>query len=98
MDGSLELGAAQRTIRARPGDPARQIGLYQLSGREREVMGRVAEGYTNTQIAEELRLGVKSIETYRARVMEKLGLTSRAEVVRFALECGVLTAGSPARF
>jgi len=65
--------------------------------REREVMARVAEGYTNAQIAEELRLGIKSIETYRARVMEKLGLSSRAALVRFALECGVLAAGNPGR-
>ena len=38
-----------------------------LTGAEREVMARVAEGYTNSQIAEELGLGVKSVETYRAR-------------------------------
>jgi two-component system response regulator NreC len=68
----------------------------QLTAREREVMARVAEGYTNSQIADELCLGVKSIETYRARVMDKLGLTSRADLVRFALEAGILAAGKPA--
>ena len=98
MDGSLELAVAPQTMRARSGDPSHGIGLYQLSGREREVMGRVAEGYTNAQIAEDLQLGVKSVETYRARLMEKLGLSSRAALVRFALECGVLAAGRPARF
>ena len=56
-------------------------------------MRRVAEGFTNSQIAEELRLGVKSVETYRSRVMEKLGLTSRSALVRFALDCGVLAPG-----
>jgi len=56
-------------------------------------MRRVAEGFTNAQIAEELRLGVKSIETYRSRLMEKLGLSSRAALVRFALDCGVLKPG-----
>jgi len=58
-------------------------------------MGRVAEGYTNSQIAGELGLGIKSIETYRSRVMEKLGLTTRADLVRFALECGILAPGKP---
>jgi DNA-binding NarL/FixJ family response regulator len=66
-----------------------------LTGREREVMVRVAEGYTNSQIAAELGLGVKSIETYRSRVMEKLGLTCRSDLVRFALECGILVPGKP---
>jgi hypothetical protein len=48
------------------------------------------------QIAQELRLGIKSVETYRARVMDKLGLTSRSDLVRFALESGVLGPGKPA--
>ena len=67
--------------------------MAQLTSRELEVMRRVAEGFTNAQIAEELRLGVKSVETYRARVMEKLGLASRSALVRLALECGVLAPG-----
>jgi two-component system response regulator NreC len=58
-------------------------------------MKRVAEGYTNAQIAEELRLGVKSIETYRSRVMDKLGLSSRSALVRYALEAGILVPGNP---
>jgi len=54
-----------------------------------------AKGFTNSQIAEELRLGVKSVETYRARVMDKLGLESRSALVRFALDCGVLGGRDP---
>jgi two-component system response regulator NreC len=96
LDTSIALGAAQQSMPPRATDAARQGGLKQLTGREREVMGRVAEGYTNSQIAEELRLGIKSVETYRSRLMEKLGLTSRADLVRFALECGVLAPGRPA--
>jgi len=67
--------------------------LSLLSEREREVLGLVAEGYTNREIADALSLSVKSVETYRGRVMEKLGLATRADLVRFALECGVLAAG-----
>ena len=93
MDTSIALGDAVRSIRPHPVSAERRGNLGRLTEREREVMGRVAEGYTNSQIAEELRVGVKSVETYRSRVMDKLGLTSRAELVRFALECGVLAPG-----
>ena len=92
MDTSVDLGQAQRSTEPRLSDAVR--GVAQLTPREREVMARVAEGYTNSQIAEELRLGIKSIETYRSRVMEKLGLSSRAALVRFALECGILAPGN----
>jgi two-component system response regulator NreC len=95
MDASVGLGLTQASMQPAPAavDGHRK---GQLTPREREVMGRVAEGYTNAQIAEELRLGVKSVETYRSRLMEKLGLTSRSALVRFALECGVLAPGKPA--
>lgn len=65
--------------------------LRRLSRREREVLGRVAQGFTNAQVAEQLGLSVKSVETYRARVLEKLGLRTRAELVRFAVGSGMLT-------
>jgi len=99
MDASLGLELAQ-SMGSKPNDRATDaqgaVGTSQLTGRELEVMRRVAEGFTNTQIAEELRLGVKSVETYRSRVMEKLGLASRSALVRFALDCGVLgRSGSP---
>ena len=92
MDASLGLEFTQSMRPSSPGVPDGR-GMAQLTGREREVMRRVAEGFTNAQIAEELRLGVKSIETYRSRLMEKLGLASRAALVRFALDCGVLAPG-----
>ncbi len=61
-----------------------------LSEREREVLILVAKGHTNKEIADRLFLSVKSIETYRARLTEKLGLRTRAELVRYALEIGLL--------
>jgi two-component system response regulator NreC len=61
-----------------------------LSDREREVLKWVARGHTNQEIAEKLFLSVKTIETHRARLAEKLGLRGRAELVRFALERGLL--------
>ncbi len=61
-----------------------------LSKREGEVLIMVAEGYTNRQIAERLGVSVKSVESYRTRVQEKLGLQTRVELHRYALARGLL--------
>lgn len=61
-----------------------------LSEREREVLKLVALGHTSVEIAEMLHLSDKTVETYRARGMEKLGLKSRAALVRYALKKGLL--------
>lgn len=95
MDSSVSLESRQ-LMQTRAADGSCERTAAQLTEREREVMARVAEGYTNSQIADQLRLGVKSVETYRSRVMQKLGLTSRADLVRFALECGLLAPGKAA--
>jgi two-component system, NarL family, response regulator NreC len=64
--------------------------LARLSGREREVLALTAEGHSATEIAKQLRLSSKTVDTYRARIMVKLGLKHRAELVRFALRVGLL--------
>ena len=61
-----------------------------LSKREREVLRLLAMGHTNQQIADKLYLSVKTVETYKARLKEKLGLQGRAELVRYAIETGLL--------
>ncbi len=61
-----------------------------LSDREREVLRQVARGYTNQQIADEIGLSVKTVESYRARLMKKLGMKERADLVRLALDLGML--------
>lgn len=61
-----------------------------LSDREREVLRMVALGHTSAEIAEQLSLSTKTVETYRARGMEKLGLRTRAALVRFALQEGLI--------
>jgi two-component system response regulator NreC len=61
-----------------------------LSRREQEVLRLVSLGHTNAEIAEQLSLSVKTVETYRARGMEKLGLRSRAALVKYALSRGLL--------
>jgi DNA-binding NarL/FixJ family response regulator len=62
-----------------------------LSEREREVVQYVAHGYSNKEIAEKLDVSVKTIETYRYRATEKLGLHSRADLVRYAIDQGWLS-------
>lgn len=61
-----------------------------LSDREAQVFKLVALGHRNSEIAEMLHLSVKTVETYKARLMHKLGLRSRAALVRYALELGIL--------
>jgi DNA-binding NarL/FixJ family response regulator len=74
---------------ARPEPPARTPHAL-LSERERAVLAQVARGHTNRAIAAELGLSVKTVESYRARVMKKLGLETRADLTRVALELGLL--------
>ena len=68
-------------------DPVRK-----LSDRERDVLQMTAEGFTSSEIGEKLFISPKTVDTYRARVMEKLGLTHRSELVRMALKSGMLKA------
>ena len=66
----------------------------QLSGREREVLILVARGHTNRAIAERLGVKPKTVETYRARLQDKLGVSGRAEIFAYAEREGLL---DPAR-
>ena len=61
-----------------------------LSERETEVLGLLAAGHTNQQIAKTLFISVRTAETHRAHIMQKLHLTTRAELVHYALQHGLL--------
>lgn len=65
-----------------------------LSKREREVLICIARGFSNKEIAATLRVSVKTVETYKARLTAKLGLKSRVEIVNFAIGQGWLTSAS----
>jgi DNA-binding NarL/FixJ family response regulator len=67
--------------------------IKQLSTREWEVLGFIAQGHTNQAVADRLDLSVKTVESYRGRLMEKLGLKNRADLTRFAIEQGLLNRG-----
>ena len=62
-----------------------------LSEREREVLQLLALGHTNQEIAEKLYISVRTAESHRAHIMQKLRLATRAELVRYALSQGLLT-------
>lgn len=92
LDPTLAVRVVQRGLGRRAATGA--LGatgapVSPLSQREREVLDLVAQGYTNQQIADRLGLSVKTVETYRSRLVEKLGLRSRADLVRYALDSGV---------
>lgn len=61
-----------------------------LTDREREILTLVAEGHTNREIAENLFISVKTVETHKANIMEKLNLHKRAELVKYAIKKGML--------
>jgi two-component system response regulator NreC len=65
-----------------------------LSDREREVLRLLALGHTNQEIAKQLFISVRTAETHRAHIMQKLRLSSRAELVRYALDQGLLAEGA----
>ncbi|MBI3300825.1 MAG: response regulator transcription factor [Deltaproteobacteria bacterium] len=69
------------------GDPS---PLQALSDRELQVLKHLAEGHTSREIAKELHIGVKTVNTYRARLQAKLELHTAADLVRFALRSGVI--------
>ena len=61
-----------------------------LSDREREVLSLTAQGYSSQEIGDQLALSAKTVETYRTRVMRKLNLRHRSDLVRYALRAGLL--------
>ena len=86
------LGARMAAADAAAADAA---GHDPLSDREREVLRLLALGHTNQEIAEMLFISVRTAETHRAHIMQKLRLETRAELVRYALAQGLL--GEPER-
>lgn len=64
--------------------------IHLLSDREREVLTLIAKGYSNKEIGEQLSISVKTVETHKGNIMEKLRMKTRPELVAFALKKGLL--------
>lgn len=94
VDPSL-AGALLADQAARParGGADRADGLRELTSREEEVLRLVALGHSNKEIGAALEVSVKTVETHRANAMGKLGLRSRAALVRFAMDEGWMSDG-----
>jgi len=75
--------------RSKTAGPTRPVNI--LSRRELQVLTLVAQGYTSAEIAKQIFVGVKTIETYRSRLAEKLGFRTRSDMIRFAVQMGLLT-------
>jgi len=71
---------------------AARAGAAPLTPRMQEVLRLVAWGYTTQQIARQLSLTDKTVEAHRSRLMQRLGLTNRAELVRYAFQAGLMDA------
>ena len=99
VDAIRAVHAGQRYLSPRVADVVlddytgeeRDDPLARLSAREREVLQLLAEGHTGAQIAQRLSLSQKTVETYRARLVEKLGIRDVAGLVRFAIQRGIVS-------
>ncbi len=76
------MRASRRARRRSDGD--------ELSERERDVLRLIALGHTNAEVAEQLYISIRTVESHRAHIQQKLSLSSRAELVRYALERGLV--------
>lgn len=88
IDSQLSDGVADVLInRSKASGSANTHGL---SRRERQVLTAIARGFTSQEIAEQLQISPKTVETYRSRICEKLGLKTRADLVGYAIATGLL--------
>ena len=87
-DDTVRLIDALAVYKDAEGDES--AGLNDLSTREQEVLALTAEGFSSREIGQKLFISPKTVDTYRSRIMDKLGLSHRSELVRFALRVGLL--------
>jgi len=90
VNASLPTGALEQFLTGTAAPGLRERPGVRLSQRELQILKRLALGHTYRSIASELHLSEKSVETYRSRLAEKLGISSRAGLVRYALDTGLL--------
>ena len=91
----FEAALASKALARQMSSGKSDMGIVELSEREKEVLVLLAWGYSNKEIAARLSLSVKTVETYKVRIGEKLGLRSRTEMVQYALRQGWLNETRP---
>jgi len=85
----LDPAIAEKALTA-PEEPSVSRGEQELSQREGEVLRLTAQGFSNKEIAARLEISTKTVETHKARALEKLGIRTRSEIVRYGVEHGWL--------
>jgi two-component system response regulator NreC len=85
-------------LKKRRGARSKEIGATILTGqprtltqREREVVSLIAQGYKNREAAEQLGISVKTVETHRANIMNKLALPNLAQLIHYAIKTGLIS-------
>lgn len=78
---------------AAPSTDVEPAAVEELTPREQEVLTYIAEGYTNREIAEALIISIKTVDRHRENIMQKLNLHSRVELVKYAIEKGLISVG-----
>jgi len=92
IDPSLAHILVEDVVAGKKDASSRMKAARLLSDRELEVLRLVAGGFSNKQIAARIFVSIKTVETYRARLMSKLGLRNRSDLVRYAMHMGLLNA------
>lgn len=92
----LDPAIAEKALPSPSGaHPSADPTASELTPRESEVLRLIAQGFSNKEIASQLNISIKTVETYKARAVEKLGLFTRADIVRYGVALGWL--GNPAK-
>jgi two-component system response regulator NreC len=93
LDPSLTKELLQGVLSPQPGRRKSEKGPGRLSTRQKEILAMIAKGFTDRQIAEQFHISVKTVESHKARLKEKLNASRRSELVQYALKNGL---GPPA--
>ena len=93
-DRYLDPAVSATVINAlKDGSPNADGPLHRLTSRQREILQLIAEGHSTKDIARKLDLGIKTVETHRAKLMRRLGVHHVAGLVRYAIRVGLVSAG-----
>lgn len=90
LDTIRQVASGKNLMTARACSLVESARSFVPTGREREVLGLIANGLTNRMIAENLKISINTVDRHRSNLMTKLGLHSTAELVRYAIKTGII--------